>query len=75
MSFVKEIEYENKSIREHEEARTTYSVANFDTGKRIQLQSYGRADREDPDKVSQVMQFTKESANQLIAILKKEFNI
>lgn len=74
MSLVTEVRFESKQMREHQEARTTYSVCTFPSGKRVQIQSYGRSDREEPDTVSQVMQFDEKSARQLVDILRREFN-
>ena len=73
MSLVTGMKFESKQMREHEEARTTYSVCSFPSGKRVQIQSYGRSDREEPDTVSQVMQFDERSARPLVSILRKEF--
>lgn len=75
MSLVTEVRFESKQMREHQEARTTYSVCTFPSGKRVQIQSYGRSDREEPDTVSQVMQFDEKSARQLVGILRREFNL
>lgn len=74
MSLVTEVTFESKQMREHEEARTTYSVCTFPSGKRVQIQSYGRSGREEPDTISQVMQFDEKSARQLVDILRREFN-
>lgn len=74
MSLVTEVRFESKQMRERQEARTTYSVCTFPSGKRVQIQSYGRSDREEPDTVSQVMQFDEKSARQLVDILRREFN-
>lgn len=73
MSLVTEVRFESRQMREHQEARATYSVGTFPSGKRVQIQSYGRSDREEPDTVSQVMQFDENSARQLVDILRREF--
>jgi len=42
-------------------------------GPLLQLTTYGSASRENPGKVSQTVQLTKESAGMLFDILKREF--
>ena len=59
----------------HGKVYATYS--SFVTGgkKYFQIDTYGKADRAMPGKISQSLQFDKSSAESLIALLKKEFNL
>ena len=59
----------------HEKVYTTYS--SFDKfGKHyFQIDMYGRSDREQPGKISQSIQFDKETASYLFDLLKKEFDL
>ena len=74
MSLVSEMRFEAKQMREHQEVRTTYPICTFPSGKHVQIQSYGRSEREEPDTVSQVMQFDEKSARRLVDILRREFD-
>ena len=58
----------------HEKVYTTYSV--FDSyGKHfVQIDTYGRSDRELPGKISQSIQLDESSAKYLFDLLKKEYN-
>lgn len=75
MSFVEHIDPEAKNARFHEAAYTTYSVTRSDGETRVQLQSYGSADRAKQGGVSQVLQFDKASAKELIKIFDREFSL
>ncbi len=57
----------------HEKVYTTYST--FDNyGKHyVQIDTYGRSDREQPGKISQSIQLDEESAKYLFELLKTEF--
>lgn len=59
----------------HEKVHATYTVFELDGKKYVQLDTYGRIDRENPEKISQSFQLDTESAKFLIDILKKEFDI
>ena len=58
----------------HEKVYATYS--SFDScGKHyVQIDTYGRSDREQPGKISQSIQLDKDAASLLIDLLKAEFN-
>lgn len=74
MSLVENLEFENRNIRAQDPALTTYSVAHLADGEvRLQLQSYGRPDRVSTASASQTMQFTRESALQLMDIIRQVF--
>ena len=57
----------------HIEIEATYTVFERDGRRFIQLDSYGRDDREIPGKKSQSYQFDEQGAERLYAILKKQF--
>ncbi len=58
----------------HEKVYTTYST--FDSyGKHyVQIDTYGRSDREIPGKISQTIQLDETSAKYIFDLLKKEYN-
>ena len=58
----------------HEKVYTTYSSFDKCGEHYFQIDMYGRSDRELPGKISQSIQFDKETASYLIDLLKKEFD-
>lgn len=58
----------------HEKVYTTYSSFDKFEEHYLQIDMYGRSDRELPGKISQSIQFDRETASYLIDLLKKEFN-
>ena len=69
---IKRIEKQRNVI--HEKVHTTYSIFELDEKKYVQIDTYGRLDRENPEKISQSIQLDKEAAEFLVNILIKEFN-
>lgn len=67
------LELERSSLHEPVEAR--YAEFNRDGKAFVQINTYGRADREMPGKVSQTIQLDADSAAQLIGILTKAFRL
>lgn len=59
----------------HEKVHATYTVFQADGEKYVQLDTYGRIGRENPEKISQSIQLDSETARFLIEILRHEFNI
>lgn len=60
----------------HEKVKATYCILNDSTGEKyFQIDTYGKSDREHKDKISQSFQLNRESAIDLIKLLKKEFDI
>ena len=57
----------------HDEKSATYTVFHFEGRVLLQIDSYGRKDREIPGKKSQTIQLDNEGAAALYAILKREF--
>ena len=66
-------EKENRKLRKHEEAETTYSSDIVNGERLFQIQTYGSKTRKVKGEVSQVMQFNSEQAKELIEILRQEF--
>lgn len=59
----------------HEKVHTTYTTFVIDGEKYVQIDTYGRIDRENPDKISQSFQFDKKTADFLIKLLEEEFDL
>jgi hypothetical protein len=57
----------------HDEIKATYTTFRHDDRVFIQIDSYGRDDREVPGKKSQSIQLDREAALALFNILKREF--
>jgi len=57
----------------HEKVYATYSAFDSRGEHYVQIDTYGRSDRELPGKISQSLQFDKESAKYLFDLLKSEF--
>jgi hypothetical protein len=58
----------------HDEISASYTVFERDGRRFIQIDSYGRDEREIPGKKSQTIQLDQDGARQLYTILKSEFN-
>ena len=69
---IKRISKERNSL--HAKVFTTYTSFEQGGKKYFQLDTYGRADREMPEKISQSIQLDEESARLLVNLLVKEFN-
>jgi hypothetical protein len=71
ISKIEKLNKDRNSI--HEKVYTTYS--SFDScGKHyVQIDTYGRSDREQPGKISQSIQLDKDSAAFVFSLLKREF--
>ena len=59
----------------HDEVQATYTVFDNNGEKYLQIDTYGKAGRENPEKVSQSFQFTREAASYLVNLLIEEFNL
>lgn len=57
----------------HDEIDATYFAHEYDGRKLLQINTSGRKTRENPDKVSQSVQFDEHSGRQLFDILRKHF--
>ena len=59
----------------HEKVHATYTVFEIGGEKYVQIDTYGRIDRENPEKISQSFQLDKQSAKFLVDILREEFSL
>ncbi len=77
MAFVKNMErYTNQNrVSKHKDAETIYFSTEINGEKIFQLSTLGSSTREVKGAVSQTLQFDKNSAIELIEILKKEFEL
>lgn len=73
LESIKQIDKYRNAI--HEKVHATYTVFEQNGVKYVQLDTYGRIDRENPEKISQSFQLDKSSAEFLISILQKAFEI
>lgn len=73
MAFIEKIEREEKKFRKQEAAETTYTIGIINGEKILQLNMYGSNHRQDIGKASQVIQFDRNSAEQLVLLLKTTF--
>lgn len=64
-----------KNSHLHKTTDCTYNVFTKDDKKYIQFDTYGSTDRRTTPKPSQTIQFDKSTADFIIGILKKEFDI
>lgn len=58
----------------HEKVYATYSTFNSCGKHYVQIDTYGRSDREQPGKISQSIQLDEKSAKYLFDLLKAEYN-
>ena len=59
----------------HEKVHTTYTVFEKDGHKYLQFDTYGKDDRDNPEKISQSLQLDEETARFLVRLLIKEFDL
>lgn len=59
----------------HDEVHATYTVFDNDGERYIQIDTYGKAGRENPEKISQSFQFNREAAVCLVNLMIKEFEL
>ena len=70
---IKKIEKTRNTL--HEKVQTTYTVFEKDGKKYVQIDTYGKFDRDNPEKISQSIQLDEEAARYIIRLLVKEFNL
>lgn len=58
----------------HDKVYATYSIFDYLGKHYVQIDTYGRSDRDNPGKISQSVQFDRESAKIMYELLKREFN-
>lgn len=57
----------------HEAVDSTYTVFEQGGERYLQIDTYGKSGRENPDKISQSFQVDKETAQMLVELFQKEF--
>lgn len=73
LDSIKKIEKYRNTV--HDKVHATYTVFEMSGKKYVQIDTYGRIDRENPEKLSQSFQLDAEAAKFLIGILQKEFEL
>ncbi|MBQ9849813.1 MAG: methionyl-tRNA formyltransferase [Clostridia bacterium] len=73
LNNIKKIEKNRNFI--HDKVYTTYTVFSDLGDKYFQLDTYGRIDRENPEKISQSIQLDRDTAKFLVNLLIKEFDL
>ncbi|MBO4438804.1 MAG: AAA family ATPase [Spirochaetaceae bacterium] len=71
---VNEMEKREKDIREQEPVKATYSINNNGDKFLFQIDTYGSANRANPDKVSQSISFDADNIRALFTLLSRENN-
>ena len=66
LESIKKIEKNRNTV--HEKVHTTYTVFEMDGKKYVQFDTYGRIDRENPEKISQSIQLDKETASFIVKL-------
>lgn len=59
----------------HDTVYATYTVFEQSGERYFQIDTYGKAGRENPDKISQSIQINKETAQVLVKLMQEEFNL
>lgn len=70
---IKKIEKSRNTV--HDKVYTTYTIFNVAGDRYVQIDTYGKIGRENPEKISQSIQFDKQTAEFIVELLKKEFEI
>ena len=67
------LELERKQL--HEEVEARWAAYDIDGAGFVQINTYGRPDREMPGKVSQTIQLDGTAARELVSILQRAFKL
>lgn len=70
---IERIEKERNVI--HDKVYATYTVFEKDNKKFVQIDTYGKDDRENPGKISQSIQVDKKAARCIVRLLIREFDL
>ena len=73
LESIKKIEKYRNTV--HEKVHTTYTTFEMDGEKYVQIDTDGRIDRENPEKISQSFQFDRATAEFLVKLLSEEFGL
>ncbi len=76
MAFASPLEQDEREIRGLHPTQVVcrYMVCDMDERRVLQLNTYGSPGRQMPDKLSQTLQFSEETARQLHALLDQHFS-
>lgn len=75
MARIATLDKGERAVRIHDGVKAVW-MAGVDSGEKlVQIDMYGRKDRVDTSQPSQIIQIDKTIAQQLVDILRKEFNI
>ena len=70
LNSIKRIEKQRNVV--HDEVYSTYSVFEINGERYVQLDTYGRVGRENPEKLSQTIQLNRETAKFVVELLSRE---
>ena len=73
LSTIEKIEKERNSI--HDKVTATYTIFEASGEKYVQLDTYGKVGRAIPGKISQSIQFDKDTAAFFVDLLQSEFGL
>lgn len=73
LNTIKQIEKAHNFV--HEKVQATYNAFELDGKRYVQIDTYGRNDRNNPEKISQSIQFDRETAQFMINCFIKEFGL
>lgn len=73
VQHLKKVEKHRNNV--HEKVFGTYTIFEENGEKYFQMDTYGKTEREMPEKISQSIQFNKENAKHLVNLLIREFEI
>lgn len=73
LNNIKKIEKYRNTI--HDRVHATYTVFEMEDKRFVQFDTYGRIDREMPEKISQSFQIDEATAEYLVSLLRKEFDL
>ena len=73
LNSIKRIEKQRNVV--HDEVYSTYSVFEINGERYVQLDTYGRVGRENPEKLSQTIQLNRDTAKFLVELLSREFEL
>lgn len=73
LNSIKRIEKQRNVV--HDEVYSTYSVFEINGERYVQLDTYGRVGRENPEKLSQTIQLNRGTAKFLVDLPSREFDM
>lgn len=73
LNKLKKIEKQRNTI--HPKVNATYTVFEMEGDKYVQIDTFGKDDRENPEKISQSIQLDRETAKFIVNLLVREFDL